>query len=56
MTRSHPVQGSGLGLRRALMGPLEDQPAAIGFLEVGPETWIDIGGAVGREGGCGTGS
>ncbi|MEQ8660286.1 MAG: DUF692 family protein, partial [Gammaproteobacteria bacterium] len=48
MTRSHPVQGSGLGLRRALMGPLEDQPAAIGFLEVAPENWIDIGGPLGR--------
>jgi len=48
MTRVHPVQGSGLGLRRALMGPLEDQPPAIGFMEVAPENWIDIGGPLGR--------
>ncbi len=48
MTRVHPVQGSGLGLRRALMGPLEDQPSAIGFMEVAPENWIDIGGPLGR--------
>ncbi|MEQ9062322.1 MAG: DUF692 domain-containing protein [Gammaproteobacteria bacterium] len=48
MTRSHPVHGSGLGLRRALMGALEDQPADVGFLEVAPENWIDIGGPLGR--------
>lgn len=30
------------------MGPLEDQPADVGFLEVAPENWIDIGGPLGR--------
>jgi hypothetical protein len=43
------VQGAGLGLRRELLGPLLDGvPAAIGFLEVAPENWMDMGGAAGR--------
>lgn len=42
----YPVHGAGLGLRRALMGPLADQPPAqVDFLEVAPENWIGIGGA-----------
>jgi len=44
------VQGAGLGLRRALLGPLADQsPGAIGFLEATPENWMNIGGRYGRE-------
>lgn len=46
------VQGAGLGLRRALLGPLEHAlPAAdgIGFLEVAPENWMGIGGRLGRQ-------
>lgn len=47
---SYPVTGSGLGLRRALMGPLLEQPAPqVDFFEVAPENWIDIGGARGRQ-------
>jgi len=43
------VQGAGLGLRRALLGPLADQsPGAIGFLEATPENWMNIGGRYGR--------
>lgn len=43
------VQGAGLGLRRELLAPLLDGvPAAIGFLEVAPENWMDMGGAAGR--------
>src|SRR5436190_21566444 len=44
------VQGAGLGLRRALTGPLaEVQPGAIGFLEVAPENWMNVGGRLGRQ-------
>ena len=49
MSRSFPVQGTGLGFRRALMRPLEDHPAGrVEFMEVAPENWIDLGGALGR--------
>ncbi len=48
--KNYPVQGAGLGLRRALMGPLFDHsPGQVSFLEVAPENWIDIGGARGRQ-------
>jgi uncharacterized protein (UPF0276 family) len=41
--------GAGLGLRRALMGPLETvDDSAIDFIEVAPENWIGVGGASGR--------
>ena len=45
-----PVTGTGLGLRRALMGPLS-QPAQIpvDLLEVAPENWIPMGGSLARE-------
>jgi uncharacterized protein (UPF0276 family) len=49
------LQGAGLGLRRALMGPLRDHLAtaaaddAIDFLEIAPENWIGVGGRLGRE-------
>jgi len=47
--RLYPVHGAGLGLRRALLGPLADQPGeGISFLEVAPENWMGIGGALGR--------
>ncbi len=40
-----PVQGAGLGLRRALLGPLsEPVPNPPDFLEVAPENWIRMGG------------
>jgi uncharacterized protein (UPF0276 family) len=43
------LSGAGLGLRRALLGPLELQPdAAIDFMEVAPENWIGVGGRLGR--------
>jgi len=45
----YPVCGSGLGLKRALMGPLaEHSPSQIDFLEVAPENWIGIGGKFGK--------
>jgi uncharacterized protein len=44
------VRGAGLGLRRALTGPLADvSPGEIGFLEVAPENWMNIGGRLGRQ-------
>ena len=47
--RAYPVKGAGLGLRRALMGPLRKHgPGPVGFLEVAPENWIGVGGRLGR--------
>lgn len=49
--RPTPVNGTGLGLRRALLGPLSDPffPDVIDFMEVAPENWIDVGGSYGRQ-------
>ena len=47
--RPHRIHGAGLGLRRALLGPLRDNPdAAIDFFEIAPENWIGVGGRLGR--------
>jgi uncharacterized protein (UPF0276 family) len=49
MNPSYPVHGAGLGLRRALMGPLADHPPQqVDFMEVAPENWIGIGGRFGK--------
>ena len=46
----YPVNGVGLGLRRVLLDSLEVQmPEQLDFMEVAPENWIDVGGAVGRK-------
>ena len=52
--RVHPVTGAGLGLRRALLGPLQtyepenlDDVAVddvVDFMEIAPENWINVGG------------
>ena len=46
------IRGAGLGLRRALLGPLQDMAAseqgAINFFEIAPENWIGVGGQHGR--------
>ena len=43
-------QGAGLGLRRALLGPLQSMdPGAVDFMEVAPENWIGVGGRFGRQ-------
>jgi len=47
--RQHPVTGAGLGLRRALLGPLQAHDpeivgATVDFMEVAPENWINVGG------------
>ncbi len=50
MSRQYPVQGAGLGLRRAFIGSLADHmPPYIEFMEVAPENWIDVGGRFGRQ-------
>jgi uncharacterized protein len=46
----YPVAGAGLGLRRALLGPLSaDGLGPVGFLEVAPENWMGVGGRLGRQ-------
>jgi uncharacterized protein (UPF0276 family) len=43
------IHGAGLGLRRALIGPLQEHPSApIDFFEIAPENWIGVGGKLGR--------
>ena len=49
MSENYPVEGAGLGLRRALLKPLESQtPEQISFLEATPENWIGVGGRLGK--------
>ena len=44
------LQGVGLGLRRALLGPLLSmEPESIDFMEVAPENWIGVGGRFGKQ-------
>jgi uncharacterized protein (UPF0276 family) len=45
MTSTFPVNGAGLGLRRAFIGPLSEQPPDnVDFYEIVPENWIRFGG------------
>ena len=47
--RVYPVAGAGLGLRRALLGPLSTEGhGPVDFLEVAPENWMGVGGRLGR--------
>jgi hypothetical protein len=49
-TAQTPISGAGLGLRRALLGPLESADlSGLGFMEIAPENWIGVGGARGRK-------
>ena len=53
MSPHRHIEGAGLGLRRALLGPLQDaqhdgRNAAIDFFEIAPENWIGVGGKLGR--------
>ncbi|HVK98777.1 MAG TPA: DUF692 domain-containing protein [Dongiaceae bacterium] len=52
------IQGAGLGLRRAFIGPLSERKssdtgrellAGIDFMEVAPENWINVGGRFGKQ-------
>jgi len=46
----YAVQGAGLGLRRAFIGPLsEHPPESIDFYEIAPENWMRIGGKLGKQ-------
>ena len=48
-TQLPAVRGAGLGLRREMLEPLNEQmPAGLGFLEVAPENWMRIGGRLGK--------
>ena len=50
MNKQHSVHGAGLGLKRALMGPLtEESLGPIDFFEVAPENWIRLGGQYGKK-------
>ena len=43
------IHGAGLGLRRELLAALKaGATPAIQFLELAPENWIDLGGAIGK--------
>jgi uncharacterized protein (UPF0276 family) len=44
------LQGAGLGLRRALLGPLSSlETGKIDFMEIAPENWIGVGGRFGKQ-------
>lgn len=44
----HPLEGAGLGLRRALLGPLQSSGFdSIDFMEIAPENWMKVGGRYG---------
>jgi uncharacterized protein (UPF0276 family) len=48
--RTHAIHGAGLGLRRTLLGPLTEQPPHnVDFMEVAPENWMGLGGALGKQ-------
>ena len=53
ISADYPVHGAGLGLRRALLGPLRSLDCIpvefpVDFLEVAPENWIGVGGQRGK--------
>ena len=46
----YPVHGAGLGLRRPIVDKLmADPPVDVDFMEVAPENWIHVGGALARK-------
>jgi len=46
----YPVRGAGLGLRRPLADKLmANPPTAVDFMEIAPENWINVGGALGKK-------
>ena len=46
----YPVQGAGLGLRRPIADKLKaDPPTDVDFMELVPENWIHVGGALGKK-------
>jgi uncharacterized protein len=50
MQNDYPVSGVGLGLRRSMMDELMAEPPwDVDFMEIAPENWIGVGGALGRK-------
>lgn len=50
VTSQYPVQGAGLGLRRPLANKLmANPPDDVDFMEVAPENWIHVGGAMAKK-------
>lgn len=50
MKSTFPVNGVGLGLRRAFIGSLSEQPPSnVDFYELSPENWIRLGGHYGKQ-------
>jgi uncharacterized protein len=50
MQNDYPVNGVGLGLRRSMLDELmADPPKDVDFLEIAPENWIGLGGALGQQ-------
>jgi len=50
LNSQYPVQGAGLGLRRPLADKLMAQPPTdIDFMEIAPENWMHVGGALGKK-------
>ena len=48
-SREYTVTGAGLGLRRALLGPLRTHGLGpVEFMEIAPENWMGVGGRRGR--------
>jgi uncharacterized protein (UPF0276 family) len=48
--RPADFSGAGLGLRRALLGPLQSmKQGAVDFMEAAPENWIGVGGRFGKQ-------
>ena len=46
----YPVHGAGLGLRRPIADQLmADPPGDVDFMEVAPENWIHVGGALAKK-------
>lgn len=46
----YPVSGAGLGLRRPIADKLKAVPEGeIDFMEIAPENWIHVGGALGKK-------
>jgi uncharacterized protein (UPF0276 family) len=49
MSDENPVTGVGLGLRRSMMESCMTAPPEVDFMEVAPENWIGVGGALGKK-------
>jgi len=49
ITTDYKVHGAGLGLKQEIMAQMQEmQPEQVGFIEVAPENWINVGGSRGK--------